>query len=120
MGRESVGVGRRVQAGDAVNDVSSEDQKSPRAILRCDLCHVKNGAVGGRTSDFRFHPVYAGEDPTNFRALPYLGRRHWCGRNGPEHLLRIIRIVCTPVEVDGLKMNLCQRCDAEMRREVAA
>lgn len=101
----------------------SEDQISPRAIKLCDLCHVPNAAIGGYTSDRRFVPFYKGDDPAN-PIKPKLGRRAWCGRGSPEHILHLQRIVCTPVEVDGETQNLCQRCARQasslQRQEAAA
>jgi hypothetical protein len=86
------------------------DQISPLAIKQCALCQQKNGALGGRTKDGRFHPAYTHD-------ASQIGRLAWCGRNGPEHLLRVVRIVCTRVEVDGERLPLCQRCARDAIRE---
>jgi hypothetical protein len=89
----------------------AEDQISPRAIKRCQLCLVRNFARGGRTADGKWHPFYEGESAIEKRIRPPIGRLAWCGQTGPEQLLRITRIVCTPVEMSaGETMNLCQRC----------
>jgi hypothetical protein len=96
--------------------VTDADQISPQAIKRCALCQEKNGALGGRTKDGRFHPAYVVD-------VTAIGRLAWCGRNGPEHLLRVFRLVCAPVEVDGERVPLCQRCReavSEQQREGVA
>ncbi len=95
----------------------AEDQISPRAIKRCDYCAMKNFAMGGRTDDGRCHQFYEGETAPERRIRPKVGKRAWCGLTGPEHLLRVIRIICAPVVVDGETVNLCQRCAFEVSKQ---
>ncbi len=87
-----------------------------RAGHRCELCNVRNFAIGGRDHDGNFHPVYAC-DPAEARSK--LGKRAWCGTLGPEVLLRVIRVVCEFVTVtdedSSTSMLLCQRCVKALR-----
>lgn len=88
-----------------------------RAKNHCEWCGVPNHAIGGRLSDGNFVPVYFVRED-RMEAQRAIGERRWCGTNGPEHLLRIIRIVCTVAHLDHQPENndednlrfLCQRC----------
>ncbi len=102
-----------------------------RSQNQCEFCGVKNWALGGRDRDGVFHPAH----PTGENALqltwPKAGGRGWCGKGGPLHFLRIIRIVCTTAHLDHIVENcsdenlrfLCQRChlahDAKHHAETA-
>lgn len=89
-----------------------------RACNRCEFCGVRNWALGGRTSDGTFHPAHAVGDDGLRLQWPTPGQPGWCGKTGPEHFLRIIRIVCTVAHLDHVPENcddanlkfLCQRC----------
>lgn len=88
-----------------------------RAKNHCEFCGVPNHAIGGRLPDGNFVHVHLVRDD-RVEAQRAIGEKRWCGANGPEHLLRIIRIVCTVAHLDHTPENndednlrfLCQRC----------
>jgi hypothetical protein len=98
-----------------VNEISDTDERiSPAAIPHCEVCGVKNFAVGGRTPDGRFHPLYVADDAAHTPIAPKIGKRGWCGAGAPGHFLTLVRIICRPIALPGTagdeKLNLCPRC----------
>lgn len=89
-----------------------------RAKNCCEFCGVANWAIGGRDRDGRFHPAYAAGEAPDVRVMPKHGEDAWCGAGGPEHFLRVFRIVCTVAHLDHVPEHcddenlrfLCQRC----------
>jgi len=89
-----------------------------RAKNCCEFCGVRNWALGARDSDGNFHPAHPTGEESLKLVFPKPGERWWCGKGGPQHFLRIIRIVCTVAHLDHVPENcdesnlkfLCQRC----------
>lgn len=89
-----------------------------RARYRCEQCGIENYALGGRLRDGRFlHALPRGEQLLRV-VWPRPGDVDWCGDNGRQERLRIIRIICTVAHLDHTPENcdpsnlrfLCQRC----------
>jgi hypothetical protein len=101
-------------------DAGEDIRPAPR---HCELCSVRNFAVGGRTSDGTFHPAYEVGIAPDTRAKPPLGEKGWCGKTGPEHFLRIFRVICTRIAVRRRRTGelvprlLCQRCASVVRKD---
>jgi hypothetical protein len=89
-----------------------------RAQNACEFCGVRNWALGGRDGDGNFLPAHPIGEASLRLVFPKTGDRGWCGKDGPQHFLRIIRIVCTVAHLDHVPENcsdenlrfLCQRC----------
>lgn len=101
-----------------VNWGEIREQIRMRALNRCEFCGVKNFALGGRDSDGNFHRAHPVGEASLRLEFPKPGERWWCGDAGPQHFLRVIRIVCTVAHLDHTPENcddanlrfLCQRC----------
>ena len=90
-----------------------------RARNRCEKCGLKNGTIGGRTSDGVFLPAIPDQHMYGLR-WPKPGTTAYCaGAAGNMHeRLKIIQIVLTIAHLDHQPENcaddnllaLCQRC----------
>src|SRR5688500_8711600 len=76
-----------------------------RARNCCETCGVRNWALGGRDGDGNFHPAHPIGEASLRLEFPKPGERWWCGKGGPKHFLRIIRIVCTVAHLDHTPEN---------------
>lgn len=88
-----------------------------RARNRCECCGLRNWMVGGRDRDGNFHPAQSLVEPSLPPVFPRPGQRGWCGKDGPQHFLTIVRIICEVVPVtihnetsDADFKFWCQRC----------
>lgn len=99
-----------------------------RAANCCELCSVRNGALGGRDAAGVFHKAWATGENARGLTWPAPGSWWWCGTRDRKLTLRIVRIVLTTMHLnhdvaDNRDENLkagCQRCrnlhDAAFRR----
>jgi hypothetical protein len=105
-----------------------EYQVRLRARHCCELCGVRNFALGAWTRDGMFCPAQPlGDDGMRLK-WPRPGQRAWCGKTGFEHFLVVIRVVCEIVhgEHPGMPCGsadcliyLCQRCQRALKKREA-
>lgn len=99
-------------------DQADDIRPAPR---RCELCGVRNFALGGRDSDGMFHPAYEVDAGPDVRVKVSPGRKGWCGKHGPQLFLKLFRVICQTVEVRDRRTGelesryLCQRCETVVK-----
>jgi hypothetical protein len=95
-------------------------QVEARAGDCCENCGVENHALGGRTASGEFVKALPLGD-NGLRILwPRQGDEAWCRNSGEPVILKITRITCTVIHLDGQLVdhsmgNLrfwCQHCSA--------